>query len=102
MAVQKERQIVMAKAVAHKWLSTITAAEYRIRVMYSSRGYKNLPNLLRAFRDGKVQIKGLEPLLDLGVQEEFDYVEVWSKDYAGMSKLGQWFDKQKFDTTGIW
>jgi hypothetical protein len=99
---QKSPQVVMAKTVARRWLNKVALAEYRIRVFYGARDYRNLPNLLRAFRDGKAQIAGLSPVSDMGVKEEFDYVEVWSKDYAGMLQLGAWFERQKFDTTGIW
>lgn len=102
MTERNEKQVVMVKTVARKWLSKMARAEYRIRVVHSSREYRNLPNLLRAFRDGKVRIAGLRTVADMGVREEFDFVEVWSKDYAGISKLGEWFERQGFDTTGIW
>jgi len=92
----------MARAVARRWLAKVATAEYRIRVMYRAREYRNLPNLLRAFRDGKVKIANLHPVQDLGVREDFDFVEVWSHNYEGLYKLGQWFEKQDFDTTGIW
>jgi len=92
----------MAKSVAQRWLVKVAKAEYRIRVLYGSREYKNLPNLLRAFRDGKVKIASLSPLPDLGVQSGFDALEVWSSDYESLMKLGAWFEKQGFDTSGIW
>jgi len=98
----EEKQIVMAKTLARRWLGKVASAEYRVRVMYSSREYRNLPNLLRAFRDGKVRIAGLAPVKDMGIRDEFDFVEVWSRDHAGLLRLGQWFEKQGFDTTGIW
>jgi len=92
----------MAQALARRWLTKVATAEYRVRIFYGAREYKNLPNLLRAFRDNKAKIAGLSPVCDMGVKEEFDYVEVWSRDYEGLRKLGQWFEKQDFDTTGIW
>lgn len=95
-------QIVMARSLAKRWLVKVATAEYRIRVLYGARDYRNLPNLLRAFRDNKVKIAGLAPVTDMGVKEAFDYFEVWSRDYEGLFRLGQWFEKQGFDTTGIW
>lgn len=97
-----KRQVVMAKAVAHRWLSKVAQPEHRLRVLYGSREYRNLPNLLRAFRDGKVAIKGLPTMSDLGVSEGFDALEVWSTNYEAMQHLASWFEKHGFDTTGIW
>lgn len=96
------RRVIMARSVARRWLQSVAQAEYRIRVLYGSREYRNLPNLLRAFRDGKVALQGLPSVSDLGVKEDFDAVEVWSKNYDALRKLCAWFEKQGFDTTGIW
>ena len=92
----------MAKAVAKRWLAKVASAEYRLRVLYGAREYKNLPNLLRAFRDGKVALTQAPVVRDLGVKEDFDGIEVWSHDYEGLLKLSAWFEKQGFETTGVW
>lgn len=94
--------VVMAKCVAQRWLAKKVQVEYRIRLMYGARNYKNLPNLLRAFRDGKTSIVGLPPICDLGIKEDFDAVEIWSKEYDSLVRLCKWFEKQGFETTGIW
>jgi len=70
--------------------------------MYGATEFKNLPNLLRAFRDGKVNIKGLEVIPDLGVKEDFDAIEVWSGNHVALARLGQWAEDRGFETTGVW
>mgnify|MGYP003963935885 FL=1 len=100
----RDTQVVMVRAVARRWIRKMAKAEYRVRVFYGSRGYQNLPNLLRAFRDGKTSITGVDRIADLGVDpdEGGDSLEVWSHDRRGMVKLGQWLEDKGFDTTGVW
>lgn len=96
------RRVVMARDVARRWVSRVAQAEYRIRVLYGAREYKNLPNLLRAFRDGKVAMKGLGTIPDLGIKEDFDALELWSSNYDAILRLGTWFEARGFETTGVW
>ena len=100
----KETQVVMVRAVARRWIRKMAKAEYRVRVFYGSRGYQNLPNLLRSFRDGKTSITGVDRIEDLGVDPcgGGEFLEVWSHDRRGMLKLGKWLEDKGFDTTGVW
>lgn len=92
----------MARAVARRWIGKVARAEYRVRVLYGAVEYKNLPNLLRAFRDGKVAMKGLKPLPDMGVKEDFDGFEVWSSDKEAILSLNTWLEGRGFETSGVW
>lgn len=100
----KDTQVVMVRAVARRWVRKMAKAEYRVRVFYGSRGYQNLPNLLRSFRDGKTTLAGVDRIDDLGVNtaEGGDSLEVWSHNRRGMLKLGKWLEDKGFDTTGVW
>ena len=97
-----EKRVVMARAVARRWIGKVARAEYRVRVLYGAVEYKNLPNLLRAFRDGKVAMQGLKPLPDMGVKEDFDGFEVWSSDKEAILALNTWLESRGFETSGAW
>lgn len=100
--VGSDKKVVMARNVAWRWIRKVAKAEYRLRVLYGAVEYKNLPNLLRAFRDGKVAMKGLVPLPDMGLKEDFDGFEVWSSDKEALSTLNVWLEGRGFETTGVW
>ncbi len=95
-------RVLMSKRVAERWLRAISFPEHRIRVLYGSREIRNLTNLLYSFRDGKVAMKGVPRVADLGVKSGFDSLELWSRDHEGLQALGQWFEKRGFETTGLW
>lgn len=99
---RKNRKVVMARRVARRWLSQVAEPEYRFKILLGSREYKNLANLLRSFRDGKVAMRGLKVVTDMGISESFDAVTVWSKDREGLVALQGWFEKRGFETSGIW
>ena len=97
------RRVVMAKRVAAKWLSDHAEPEYRLTVYRgSAKETRNLPGLLRAFRDGRVRIASAEPISDLGVKPGFDHVTVWSKDRKAMNQLDEALQKLGCETTGVW
>ena len=96
-----ERRIVMAHLVAGKWLTKLATAEYRFSILYGNYRIKNLPDLLRSFRDSRVAMTGLKPIKDLGIKESFDGIEVWSSDKVGMIALQKWFEDRNFETTGV-
>jgi len=96
------KRIVMAKRVASQWVKKEAHAEYRMRIYYGAKEIKNLPNLLRSFRDTRVAIQGLVPLPDMGIKESFDFVEVWSKNRKGLMGLQKWVEARDLETTGIW
>ena len=101
--IPSEHRVVMAKDVASRWLETRTSPEYRIKVFYgAAHDGKGMGNLLRLYRDGKLKVGGIEPLADLGIQEEFDHIILWSSDRDAMTKLSSWFEARHFETTGVW
>ena len=98
---KSERQVVMARAVAGKWLRRAAHSEYRLRILFGA-SHKNLPNLLRSFRDGKVSVVGVPRVADLGVKEAFDAVEVWSPNQEALAKLAAWAEDKGLETSGVW
>ncbi|MHC4780376.1 MAG: hypothetical protein ACYTFG_17540, partial [Planctomycetota bacterium] len=76
--MEAEKRVVMAKRVARRWLRRVAHAEYRFQVFLGAREVKNLPSLLRSFRDGKIAMEGVSRIPDLGVKESFDSLSVWS------------------------
>jgi len=63
---------------------------------------RNLPGLLRSFRDKKATMEGVPLIPDLGVKEHFESIEVWSSDHDALVKLKDWFEKRNLETTGVW
>jgi hypothetical protein len=96
-----EKRVVMAHNVARRWIGRVARSEYRIRVLYGATEFKNLTNLLRCFRDGKVAMKGLPRIPDMGIKEGFDGIDVWSSDYAAMVQLDKWFEAKGIETSGV-
>jgi hypothetical protein len=97
----------MAKRIATSWLEKHAQPEYRITVYASSDSIRNLPGLLRAFRDNKTRIAGggsghLDVLEDLGINTGFDRVTIWSRNRQGMVELDAWLRSKGCETTGIW
>jgi len=99
---QNQKQVVLARAIARRWLKARVREEHRVRVFGASQGPRNLPNLLRMFRDGKAVLAGVPPIPDLGITTHFDFLSVWSGDRKGIIKLNSWFEEQGYETTGIW
>ena len=102
MSEQPKKEVVMARRVAARWVSRMAAPEYRFRILLGGNEIRNLPSLLRSFRDGKVAMDGVTPIRDLGVREAGDYIEVWSRRWGDLLALSQWFEKRGFETTGVW
>ena len=63
---------------------------------------RNLTNLLYSMRDGRIAMKGVPRVADLGVKDGTDGLELWSKDREGLIALANWFEKRGFETSGIW
>lgn len=102
MAPKTEKRVVLARRVARRWVRKVAHPEYRLRILYGTREIRNLPSLLRSFRDGRVAMEGMASVPDLGVKESFDALEVWSADRNALVKVQDWFEKRGFETTGIW
>jgi hypothetical protein len=97
-----ERRIVMARKLALQWLEAHARPEHRLTVFYVGKEARGMPGLLRSFRDAKLRIGTVDPIPDLGVQEDFDSVTVWSTDRDAMVRLATWFEQHGYDTTGVW
>jgi len=98
-----ERRVVMAKKVACRWLESKVKDEHRLTV-YAGGPHciKNLPNLLRSFRDGKVAMGGVDPIPDLGIEEKFDSICVWSSDRTALITFKDWCEQRGLETSGLW
>lgn len=98
----RQREIIMAKRVARRWVIGVAYPEYRLRVLFGSNQIRNLGNLLQSFRDGRIAMTGVPRVADLGIREDFDGLDLWSRDVDGLRALQAWFEKRGFETTGLW
>jgi hypothetical protein len=101
-SVQGERRVIMARRVALKWLLQTAKAEYRFEVLAKTADLRHIPNMLRSFRDGKVAMRGVSRIHDLGMQEHGDSLALWSRDRSAILTLKDWFEKRGFETSGVW
>ena len=92
----------MARRVAAKWLQQTAKAEYRFEVLAKTTDLRYIPNMLRSFRDGKVAVRGVPLIPDLGMQEHGDSLALWSRDRTAILFLKDWFEKRGFETSGVW
>ena len=99
---QREHRVVMARQVAMRWLAGLAQPEYRFDVLYGAKRIRNLPNLLRSFRDRKASLEGVPAIADLGVRENGDSISLWSGNREQLQALQGWFEKRGFETTGVW
>jgi hypothetical protein len=97
-----ERRVIMAKSLARQWLRKQATEEYRLKVYFGAIEIRNLPGLLRSLRDAKIRMAGVEPITDMGIEEGFDSITLWSGNRTSLINLKDWFEKRGFETTGIW
>jgi hypothetical protein len=64
-----ERRVVMARNVAARWLVARAQPLHWLRVYYGARDIKNLPGLMRSFRDERVRLGSMPPIHDLVIRE---------------------------------
>ena len=102
MSVGVEKRVVMAKRVAARWITRKAQAEHRFSVLLGGRDIRNLPNLLRSYRDGKVALSEVTPCADLGIIDNGDSLTLWSNNREAMLNLKDWFEVRGFETTGVW
>jgi len=100
--VPSTRRIVMARALAKRWLEAETRPEHRLTIYYVGKEVRGLPNVLRGFRDAKLKIGSVDPIPDLGITEGFDSVTVWSSNRDALVRLAAWFEGHQYETTGVW
>jgi len=101
-AHRPDKHVVLARSVARRWVARVAEPEYRVKVLLGAREIRNLPSLLRSFRDNKIAMQDVPNIRDLGIKEHFDSMELWSHNREGLQKLAGWFEKRGFDTTGVW
>lgn len=92
----------MAKEVARRYLERRAKAEYRLRIYACGPYIRNLAGLMRAFRDSKTKIAGVDAIPDLGVRDNFDSVSVWTSNYESLVSLKDWAEGRGMETSGIW
>ena len=102
MSKPQQRRVIMAKRIAKRWIRKVAHAEHRFDVLLGAKEIRNLPNLLRSMRDGKVVLEGVPRVASLGIAENFDTLTLWSENREAMVALKNWFEKRGFETTGIW
>lgn len=102
MDKSSERRVVMARNVAARWLTARAQPLHWLTVYYGARDIKNLPGLMRSFRDERVRLGSMQAIHDLGIREEFDHFVVWSSDREGLVSLSHWLEDRGCETSGIW
>lgn len=100
--MESEKRVVMARRVARRWVRRMAHAEYRFQILLGAKEIRNLPGLLRSFRNGKIAMEGVPPIRDLGIREAFDSISVWSGNREALVSLKDWFEQRGFETTGVW
>jgi len=95
------RRVVLARAVASRYLSDAATPEYRLTVFIQGGDTRNIPGLLCGFRDGRRKVGGLTAPADLGLREGLDSVTLWSADDDVLRKLAAWFEFRGFETSGV-
>ncbi|NBR01102.1 MAG: hypothetical protein EBT79_11905 [Actinobacteria bacterium] len=93
--------MVLARAVAARYLSEVARPEYRLTIFLSGAEGRNIPSLLSGMRDGRLRLAGMSAPPDFGVREEFDSVAVWSSEDKTLRKLAAWFEARGFETSGV-
>lgn len=96
------KTVDLARKIASRWLESNVRDEYRLTVYQPANPIKNLPAMLRSFRDGRLKLGSIKPITDLGVKVGFDRLEVWSSNRDGLIELDAWFQKHGCETSGIW
>ena len=94
----------MAKKIATQWVRNHLSAEYRLTIYHGQPDniIRNLPRLLKAFRDGRVKIAQVDMMSDLGIHTRFDSIEVWSSNREGLVQIRDWLEKRGYETAGVW
>jgi hypothetical protein len=95
------KKVSMAKKVARSWLEREALPEHRLVVYIGSEQIKNLPALLKSFRDGKSRLDKVPPIKDLGVKVEPDKVTFKSRDRESLQKLDEWLVSKGCETSGV-
>lgn len=96
------KRIVMAKALAERWLREHVSPEYRLTVYCAGDEMVRVPSLLRAFRNGKAKMASVRLDGNLGLNVGFDHITVWGTSRTMLAGLDKWFLDRGYETTGVW
>lgn len=99
---EEVRRVIMARNVAARWLQKKARGEYRLTIYQTADNTRNLPSLLRSYRDGRIKMAGVTGMTDMGMKEGFDTLSVWSSDREGLISLRTWLERRGIETSGIW
>lgn len=95
------RRVVLARAIASRYLSKISHPEYRLSILTGSDDRFHVPSMVSGLRDGRIKLGGMSAPSDLGLREEFDSVVLWSSDADALGKIARWFESRGFETSGV-
>ncbi len=100
---EHQRRVVMERRVAKRWIMRLAQEQHSVTVLYQAKeSGQRTANFIRAFRDGKAAVKGVPTIPDLGIDESFDGLHLWSSDREALARLATWFEKRGYETTGVW
>lgn len=102
MSKDIEIRTAMVKKVAASWLEANAKPEYTLTVYAGYDSIRNLPTLLRSFRDQKVKLGSTNPVSDLGIKVHPDRVLLRSSSQDGLRDLDKWLTEHGCETTGAW
>lgn len=94
-------RVIMARDVAARWLTKEATPEYRVTVYNIGKEDKNLPMLLRSYRDARIKLGGMMPIPDMGMKDLGDRIVLWSNNRQAMTDLANWFDKHNYENSGL-
>lgn len=100
--MEHESRVVMAKKVAAAWLARVAAPEFRFEILHGHREGRKLVSLLKMSREGKAHGSGAPSLPDLGIEEQYDKVVVWTGDRQGAIALDKYLEGRGYVTSGVW
>lgn len=94
----------MAHNVARRWLFEHASPEFRLRVFTGSERVSHFQRSnLHKFRNGCAGLfPGVDPIPDLGIQTNGDSLYFWSRNRKAIMQLMNYYERQGFETTGIW
>lgn len=99
-----QRRIAMSQEIAQQWLEARVTPEYRLEAHPPIHGaIRDLPTILRAWRDNRMRVAKTTSPLDLGVRIlGSGALVVWSSDYPKMKVLANWLTRRGYEVDGVW
>lgn len=96
-----DKQTLMAKRIAKKWLESVSSTEYKLVVYMNGGGSNiNVASLIRTARNKKTHWSKMGPYPDLKVRAGFDFVTVRTHSKEAVKEIGEFFQNVGFETFG--